>query len=37
MEGFNGAHAIEVTTEKASKPFIAYLKSDGISYIFAGK
>ena len=37
MEGFNGAHIIEVLTEKASKPFIAYLKSVGISYIFAGK
>ena len=37
MEGFNGAHVIEVLTEKASKPFIAYLKSVGISYIFAGK
>ena len=37
MEGFNGAHVIEVLTEKASKPFIAYLKSIGISYIFAGK
>ena len=32
MEGFNGAHVIEVLTEKASKPFIAYLKSVGISY-----
>ena len=37
MEGFNGAHVIEVLTEKASKPFIVYLKSVGISYIFAGK
>ena len=37
MEGFNGAHIIEVLTEKASKPFIAYFKSVGISYIFAGK
>ena len=37
MEGFNGAHVIEVLTEKASKPFIAYLRSVGISYIFAGK
>lgn len=37
MEGFNGDHVIEVLTEKASKPFIAYLKSIGISYIFAGK
>ena len=37
MEGFNDAHVIEVLTEQASKPFIAYLKSVGISYIFAGK
>ena len=37
MEGFNGAHVIEVLTEKAPKPFIAYCKSIGISYIFAGK
>ena len=37
MEGFNGAHVIEVLTQKAPKPFIAYLKSVGISYIFAGK
>ena len=37
MEGFNGAHIIEVLTEKAPKPFIAYCKSIGISYIFAGK
>ena len=37
MEGFNGAHVIEVLTEKAPKPFVAYLKSVGISYIFAGK
>ena len=37
MEGFNGAHVIEVLTEQAPKPFIAYCKSIGISYIFAGK
>ena len=34
---YGSAHVIEVLTEKASKPFIAYLKSVGISYIFAGK
>ena len=37
MEGFNGAHVIEVLTENAPKEFVAYCKSIGISYIFAGK
>ena len=37
MEGINGAHVIEVLTEKAPKSFIAYLKSVVISNIFAGK
>ena len=36
-EGYNGAHIIEVVTERVNKKFLSYLKSKGISYIIAGK
>lgn len=35
--GYDGAHIIEVLTEKAPDAYIAYLRQKGISYIFAGK
>ena len=35
--GYNGAHIIEVLTESAPKQYLSYLKSIGVSYIFAGK
>ncbi len=35
--GYDNAHIIEVTCEKASDAYLAYLRSIGVSYIFAGK
>lgn len=36
-EGYNNAHIIEVLSTKASKAYLSYLQSIGVSYIFAGK
>lgn len=36
-EGYDGAHIIEVLTERVSDAFLAHLRSRGVSYIFAGK
>lgn len=35
--GYDNAHIIEVLCEKASDGYLAYLRSIGVSYIFAGK
>lgn len=35
--GYDGAHIIEVLTEKTPDEYLAYLKKQQISYIFAGK
>ena len=35
--GYDNAHIIEVLTEKVSDAYLSYLKSIGVSYIFAGK
>ncbi|MBQ8567684.1 MAG: GNAT family N-acetyltransferase [Oscillospiraceae bacterium] len=35
--GYDDCHIIEVLTEKAPKEMLAYYKSIGVSYIFAGK
>lgn len=35
--GYDGAHIIEVLTESAPSCYLAYLRSIGVSYIFAGK
>ncbi len=35
--GYNGAHIIEVLSEQASRQYLRYLQSIGVSYIFAGK
>lgn len=34
--GYRDAHIIEILTEKASEPYLAYLRSIGVSYLFAG-
>lgn len=34
--GYGDAHIIEILTEKASDPYLAYLRSIGVSYLFAG-
>lgn len=36
-EGYNGAHIIEVLTQKVSTDFLAHLRAKGVSYIFGGK
>lgn len=36
-EGYDGAHIIEVLTERVSDAFLAHLRSKGVSFIFAGK
>ena len=36
-EGYDGAHIIEVLTERVSDAFLAHLRSKGVSYVFAGK
>ena len=36
-EGYNNAHIIEVLSTKASKAYLSYLQSIGVSYIFAGQ
>ena len=33
--GYNGAHIIEVVTDEAPKPCLAYLRETGVSYILA--
>ena len=35
--GYNDAHIIEVLCEKTTDEYLAYLRSIGVSYIFAGK
>jgi len=35
--GYGGAHIIEVLCEDVPIPYLAYLRSVGVSYIFAGK
>lgn len=35
--GYGGAHVIEVLCESVPNAFLAYLRSIGVSYIFAGK
>ncbi len=35
--GYGGAHIIEVLTAKADKRYLTYLRSIGVSYIFAGE
>ena len=35
--GYGGAHIIEVLCENVSHAYLAYLRSIGVSYIFAGK
>lgn len=35
--GYDNAHIIEVLCEKVSDEYLAYLRSVGVSYIFAGK
>ena len=35
--GYNNAHIIEVLAENADSRYLAYLRSIGVSYIFAGK
>lgn len=35
-EGYNGARIIEVLTENVTDAFLAHLRSQGVSYIFAG-
>jgi len=35
--GYGGAHIIEVLCQDAPTPYLAYLQSIGVSYIFAGK
>lgn len=35
--GYDDCHIIEVLTEKTSKEMLAYYRSIGVSYIFAGK
>ena len=34
--GYNNAHVIEVLSKSVDKRYLAYLKSIGVSYIFAG-
>lgn len=34
--GYNGAHIIEILTENVSDAYLGFLRSRGISYIFAG-
>lgn len=36
-EGYNGAHIIEVLSDKVSDEYVAFLRSRGISYIFCGE
>ncbi len=36
-EGYDGAHIIEILTEKVSDKVLAHLRSKGVSFIFAGK
>lgn len=36
-EGYDDCHIIEVLTEKAPKEMLAYYRSIGVSYIFAGR
>ena len=35
--GYGDAHIIEILTEQASDPYLAYLRSIGVSYLFAGR
>ena len=35
--GYNNAHVIEVLSENVDKRYLSYLRSIGVSYIFAGK
>ena len=35
--GYNGAHVIEVLCEEVKDEYLAWLRSSGISYIFAGR
>lgn len=36
-EGYDGAHIIEVLTERVSDAFLAHLRSQGVSYVFGGQ
>lgn len=36
-EGYDGAHIIEVLTQRVPDDFLAHLRNKGVSYLFAGK